>query len=86
MVYKLNNANPDGPWLRAYDPFNSNGRIVGAIEADTCETRVTIAKGPETTSVQNRSFFLRVDDTAPDDFKRKYLPFVHPAAKPPPET
>lgn len=82
MIYKLNAANPDGPWLRAYDPFNANGRIVGAIEADTCEMRVTIARGPELTSVQQRSFFLRVDDTAPDDFKRLYLPFVAPAAKP----
>ena len=87
MTFKLGTANPLGPWLRAFNPFNNNGGIVGAVEADTEAMTVTVSTGAgqfASSQVKHMNFFLRVADDAPDDFKRVYLPFVHPNFRPVP--
>lgn len=87
MTFKLGTANPLGPWLKAFNPFNDNRPVPGAIEADTEAMTVTVALGSgqfARTSVRHMNFFLRVDPSAPDEFKRTYPVFVHPKDAPPP--
>lgn len=87
MIVKLGTANPDGPWLRAFNPFNGGSGVVGAVEADTDAMTITVATGVgmfRTYQVRNMNFFLRVDPAAGDEFKRKYAVWVHPQDAPPP--
>ncbi len=87
MIFKLGKANPLGPWLRAFNPFNNGGEVVGAIEADTDAMTVTVALGSgqfARTSIKHMNFFLRVDPAATAEFKRVYPTFVHPQDAPPP--
>jgi len=87
VIVKLGTANPLGPWLRAFNPFNGDAGIPGAIEADTGAMTITIALGSgmtARTSIRHMNFFLRVDPAASDEFKRTYAVWVHPQDAPPP--
>ena len=71
MIYFINTSNPDGPWLRAIDPWT--GLAIPGTKVDTCTMRVYQAN-----TNRERNFHLAVDDAATPEFKAKYSLFVDP--------